>query len=200
MSPDGVTHVKIWKWALPSAIVICLIVSYWDWYFALFIFVGYLLHVCGFSPDLDLIGISRDESVWIKSIIFIPLVAMSTFYAKALQKFGSHRGFLSHGPFISSAIRLLFFGCPFVLIFRYYFADPLYVEFFAMWIGLSIADNWHIFFDWCTGELNYAGRIGAKSSILNWWIKKQFDFPSDETLRRRKNKLGHRGYYYEDEN
>ncbi len=160
-----------------------------------------MLHICGFSPDLDLIGISRDESVWIKSIIFIPLVALSTFYAKALNKFGSHRGFLSHGPFISSLIRLLFFGYPFILIFQHYFPDtPMYIEFFAMFIGLSVADNWHIFFDWCTGELNYAGRSGAKSALLNWWIKRKFDFPSDEILRRRKNRKGHRGSYYEEEN
>lgn len=202
MSPDGHTHIRIWKSFFPLFFIVIIFVAvFYNWYFALWMMIGYFLHWGGLEPDLDLISISRSESIWIKTVILIPLVVMSTFYARCLQKWGGHRGFGSHSPFISSAIRLLFFSYPFVLIFRHYFPEtPLYFEFFAMWLSLSFADCLHIGADYITGELNFWGRAGAKSRFLNFLMEKIYDFPSDEVLRKRKNRLGHRGHYYEDKN
>ena len=156
----------------------------------MWVFAGYCLHRLGLENDLDLIGINSSEALWIKSVVFIPLVALSTFYARAIQKFGGHRGWLSHGPFISTFIRLMFFGYPFILVFDYIFTDTMYREFFGMFVGLVYADILHTIADWATGELNFWGRSGAHSRILSWYIKKKYDFPSDETLRKRKNKKG----------
>ena len=146
--PNGKKHKKLYVKYSPILLIPVLIsLVFGNWYFALFIIVGYGLHAGGLTPDLDLIGINADEALWIKSVIFIPLVAWSALYARMVQGFGGHRGFLSHSLIISSAIRLLWFGFPFIVAFRYLFIDPIYVEFIAMGIGLSIADAIHILAD-----------------------------------------------------
>lgn len=146
--PDGKTHRKIYKKYSPLiSVPISALLIYGYWYLAIWVAIGYIIHGLGITPDLDLEGINDDEGRWIDSFFLIPMVAWSTMYARIIRKFGSHRGILSHGFFISSLIRLLWFGFPFVMLFRYFFIDPLYIEFFGMFIGLSIADALHILAD-----------------------------------------------------
>lgn len=146
--PDGKTHRKIYKKYAPLIIIpMSISFIFGHWYFAIWIFIGYLLHGAGITPDLDLEGINNDEAMWINTFIFIPLVMWSTMYARAIRKFGSHRSFWSHSFVLSSFIRLMWFGFPFIMVFRYFFIDPIYVEFMAMLIGLSIADAYHILAD-----------------------------------------------------
>lgn len=116
--------------------------------------------------------------MWIKWVIPIPLIGWSTLYARILQKFGGHRSILSHGPFISTFIRLMYFGFPFIYLFRIYFTDSLIREFTGMYIGLSLSDLWHILADMGTGEMNF-GRLG-KITIIGWFIKWKFGFPYDK--------------------
>lgn len=171
---------KIWRAFSPVAIIIAgyLIYIGW-WYFSLWFCVGYLLHGAGFECDLDLEGVTRAEALWIKSIILIPMIAMSTFYAKCLQKFGGHRSILSHGFFISSFIRLFYFASPFLYILRYKlnYWRPLTLEFTAMFFGLSLADSWHILADLISGEMAFGNRIGGKSIFWKKQLKHFFDYP-----------------------
>lgn len=146
--PDGKRHIQIYKkYSSLILIPILISISLGYYYLSIWIFIGYLLHWAGLTPDLDLEGIAGGESMWISSFILIPLVMWSTMYARIIRKFGSHRGFWSHSFLFSTAIRLLWFGFPFVMLFRYFFLDPLYIEFFGMWIGLSLADSYHILAD-----------------------------------------------------
>jgi uncharacterized metal-binding protein len=146
--PSGNVHAKIYKKNFYIIFIPILFFCYYGFYYlSLWTFIGFLLHWAGITPDLDLEGINKDEAKWISSFIFIPLVMWSTMYSRILRKFGSHRGFWSHSLFFSSLIRLLWFGFPFILVFRYFFIDPIYIEFFGMWVGLSIADAFHIIAD-----------------------------------------------------
>lgn len=153
---------------LPSILppfIILLLTGYW--YIALFVPVGYFLFRFGIEPDLDLVGISSSEADWIKSVVGIPLVAWSTLYARCVQAFGGHRSWASHFPIISTFIRLMWFGFPFVLVFRYFWLDPLHREFLGLFIGLSIADFWHILADWLSGDKNKPKKGNRDESILN---------------------------------
>ena len=182
--PDGVTHVKIWKSMLPVTIIVALGFVIWGWwYFAIWIMVGAIAHWCLIDPDLDLEGISRIETLWIKSIILIPLIGWSTLYARILQRWGGHRSLLSHGPFISTFIRLAFFGFPFIIWFRHNYLDPLYVEFSGIYVGLAISDLWHIGADWITGEMGFFGRIGGRNETLKYWMKVLYDYPPDSKIK-----------------
>lgn len=184
--PDGVTHVKIWKTFFPVTVIVAGIYAVFiDWYTALWIIVGGLLHGFGIDPDLDLEGLNRSEALWIKWIFPIPLIGWSTFYARIFQKFGGHRSIWTHGFIISSIIRLLFFGFPFVWLFRQYFLDSLTREFIGMGIGLIISDNWHIIADMITGEMNFLGRIGGKNEHLKHLMKQWFDYPPDKMIREK---------------
>ncbi len=145
---------------------------------------------------LDLIGINDDEAFWIRSVILMPFLLMSTFYARAIQKFGGHRGFLSHSFFVSTFIRLMFFSLPFLLVFRHYFLDPLYVEYTAMFIGLSFADFLHTFFDFVSGEMNFGNRMGGKNIHLKHMLKHFYDFPSDEVIRKKAYKKQYTNYMH----
>lgn len=196
--PDGKTHRKIWKSFIPLAIAIGLffVIEGW-WYFALFFLVGYGLHFLGITNDLDLISINDDEAFWIRSIILMPLLLMSTFYARAIQKFGGHRSFLSHSYFVSTFIRLMYFGFPFILVFRHYFIDPLYVEFSAIYLGLVLADSLHTSADFISGEMNFGNRMGGKNEHLKHLLKHLYDFPSDDVIKRKAYKKDYTKYIHD---
>lgn len=183
--PDGKTHRKIWKFFIPLPLLIGFafsIIGYW--YFSIFILLGYLLHGLGITNDLDLIGINSDEALWIKSVIFLPLILLSTLYARIIQKLGGHRSFLSHGYIISSVIRLAWFSLPFVLIFRHFFTDPLYIEFLGLLTGLSIADSIHTTADAIVGEMNFKGLKWMNNRLFKRIIKTLFGYP--ETKGKKK--------------
>lgn len=163
--PDGKQHKLVWKkyFLLPMMVAVIFFVT-GSYYFSIWIIFGYLLHgFGGITNDLDLISIDSGEAKWIKSVILIPLVMWSTLYSRIIQVLGGHRSFWSHGFVISSFIRLMWFGFPFIAIFRYFFADPLYLEFFGMLIGLSIADSIHSLLDITSGEISFL-RLSKKGS------------------------------------
>lgn len=157
---------------------------FWSWYIALFVIVGWLLHGFGFDNDLDLTGMNRSEALWTKLIFPIPLIGLSTFYARIFQGWGGHRSIWTHGFIISSFIRLLFFGFPFVYVFRIYFLDDLFREFMGMFIGLSLADSIHTIADMITGEMNFGNRMGGKNEGLKYLMKYFYDYPPDKKASR----------------
>jgi hypothetical protein len=147
---SGKEHYIAWKRFFPMLAGFSFLLALMGyWYLSIWVVVGYLLHgKLGITNDLDLISINQDEAMWIRTIVLIPLVMWSTFYARIMQGLGGHRSFWSHSFGVSTFIRLMFFGFPFILVFRYFFTDPIYYEFFGMFIGLSIADGIHIIMDW----------------------------------------------------
>ena len=154
--PSGEVHIKIWRRFFPLTLVVSIIVGlFWNWYVGLFVIIGWGIHGFGIDNDLDLIGMNRSEALWTKYIIFIPLIGWSTFYARIFQDWGGHRSVWTHGFIISSLIRLLFFGFPFVYWFRIYWLDSLWMEFTGMFIGLCISDSLHTIADMITGEMNF---------------------------------------------
>ena len=62
-----------------------------------------MLHGFGIDPDLDLESLNRSEALWIKLIVFIPLIGWSTFYARIFQKWGGHRSIWTHGFKVNEA-------------------------------------------------------------------------------------------------
>lgn len=187
--PDGQTHIRIWRTLFPITVVLAICIGFlWNWYVAFWVIVGGLLHGFGFDPDLDLEGISRGEALWIRLIVFIPLIGWSTFYSRILQKWGGHRSLLSHGFFISTFIRLMFFGLPFVYVFRIYFLDSLWREFLGMFIGLSVSDSWHILADMMTGEMRFmsfkgnAATKGVMHLLFGYSKKTKRNYRVEETL------------------
>lgn len=176
--PNGETHVKIWKDFFPLTLIIAFLVGVnWSWYLALFVIVGWGLHGFGFDNDLDLTGMNRSEALWTRLVIFIPLIGWSTFYARIFQHHGGHRSFWTHSFLVSTFIRLMFFGLPFVYWFRIYWVDSLWREFFGMFIGLAISDSLHTLADMITGEMNFGNRFGFRSNFLKMLIKKRYNFP-----------------------
>lgn len=183
--PDGVTHVKIWKAFFPLTLFVALFIAIsWDWYIAFFVIVGWGLHGFGIDNDLDLTGINRGEALWTKLVIFIPLIGWSTFYARILQKWGGHRGYWTHSFIVSTFIRLMFFGYPFIYWFTQHFKDTLHREFIGMFIGLCISDSFHTIADMITGEVNFGGRFGFKSDILKYLMKIYFDYPPTKKIKK----------------
>jgi len=157
-----------------------------DWTVAIWIIAGAYLHWFGIEPDLDLHGISRAEAQWTRWIVPIPLIGWSTLYARIFRDFGSHRGVWTHGLFISTFIRLMYFGFPFLWLYRNYFGyeHDLIREFAGMYIGLSISDALHILADAGTGEMNFGGR--NRIEFIGRFIKRKFDFPKTKKVSRNK--------------
>jgi len=176
--PSGEVHVKIWRAFFPLTFLVAILVALvFDWYTALFVFVGWGLHGFGIDNDLDLTGMNRSEALWTKFVIFIPLIGWSTLYARIFQKWGGHRSFWTHGFIASTFIRLMFFGFPFVYWFRIYFVDSLYREFLGMFIGLCVSDSIHTLADMVTGEVSFGKRFGFRSETLKYLMKIYFDYP-----------------------
>lgn len=150
--------------------------------------VGYGVHRLGIENDLDLEGETISEAFWMDSIILIPLTLLSNFYSRLLRRLGGHRGILSHGFFISSLIRLCWFSLPFLLVFRHYFVDSLWREYLGVFLGLSLADTWHSLADYGTTEgLPFLWFKGKQSQIIKWFLKKRYDFPPDNTIKKKIN-------------
>ena len=107
---------------------------------------GYLIGIF-LTPDLDLISITDSEALAIKSVVFLPLIAWSTLYARIMQVFGGHRSMWSHLPVFSTFIRLCWFSFPLVALM--YFLGWLghgqnYIPYFVgLLFGLSMSDTVH---------------------------------------------------------
>lgn len=103
------------------------------------------------DPDWDLVTANNSESRMINEIPILGhfLYGISSTYGSIFRRY--HRSFITHFPFVSTAIRLLFVGfIPFIV------GDNLGINFIGggwykfhlgVWIGLSQADAIHWFLD-----------------------------------------------------
>jgi uncharacterized metal-binding protein len=94
--PSGRTHDRITIWGLPVIVG----ATYWqtrDSNMTLLIAGGFMLGGLMFGPDLDIYSVQYQRWGWFKWI-WLP-------YQKSLR----HRSFLSHGPVIGTALRVLYF-------------------------------------------------------------------------------------------
>jgi uncharacterized metal-binding protein len=115
------------------------------------------------TPDLDLISIDRGESRMIRSVVFLPLVAWTTLYARIMQGMGGHRSFWSHSLLLSTLIRLCWMLFPLVALLWYLGVLPS--EYAALpavgaFIGLSVSDALHIIADrLCERRRSFFGKL-----------------------------------------
>lgn len=106
--------------------------------------VGYLAGAI-VGPDLDLVGIDHGEGRMIRSVVFIPLVAWTTLYARIIQVIGGHRSIWSHMPLLSTFIRLCWFTFPLVVLAHTnHWLGYDYTKIFGgLLVGLTVADTVH---------------------------------------------------------
>lgn len=188
--PSGKVHVKIWKSLFPITVVIGVLIGiFWRVDVGFWTIIGGLLHGFGIDNDLDLTGMNRSEALWTQWVIFIPLVGWSTFYSRIFQNHGGHRSFWTHGFFISSAIRLLFFAFPFLEYFKNDIHRSLLPEFIGMFIGLSISDSWHTIADMITGEMNFGKKKIFFIPFKNYFRKKIQTMEEQNGSKKKKNKI-----------
>ncbi len=152
--PSGKVHYEIWKsYRLPAVITSAALTvpSYYTTGSAETALIISASSVVGYfigavvTPDSDLIGLDRGESIAIRSVVFIPYLAWSTLYARIMQGLGGHRSFWSHAPLISSFIRLCWFTFPLVVLAYFMgWLDHNYIPYFiGVLFGLSMADTIH---------------------------------------------------------
>lgn len=94
--PSGRTHDRITIWVLPVLVG----ATFWqtrNGNITLLIATGFMLGGLMFGPDLDIYSVQYQRWGWFKWI-WLP-------YQKSLR----HRSFLSHGPVIGTALRVLYF-------------------------------------------------------------------------------------------
>lgn len=158
--PSGKEHHEIWKASRPLAFISCGMLGAGMTMATGSLVDGAILGMSGMAgyllgdlvtPDQDLVSIDRGESIAIKSVIFLPLVAWTTLYARIMQGMGGHRGFWSHSLLVSTFIRLCWFLFPVVMLLKVMgLGDilPQYdLNFLGVFYGLSIADALHIIAD-----------------------------------------------------
>jgi len=157
--PDGKTHRKIHGrcWLLPivSAGLLYRYVlpeTFGSVIMSLFIPVGYWLGRY-IDPDLDLPRQTAAEKLWRKTIILTPILLWWWLYAVLAKAAGGHRSFLTHAPFISTAIRFVWILAPFIIIaylsglFTTKFSDLSLALLAGIYLGLGVADTVHTLAD-----------------------------------------------------
>jgi len=152
--PDGVTHYKYFKRGYLVQIPLSVVMSFWDWKFALGNIVGYSFHrYC--DNDLDLMGVNAAEGRQVNEIPILGnfMFGMSSIYGSFFRK--HHRHWLTHFPFISTAIRLFFFFIfPFLIMDGYginFIGNGWHTFWLGFWVGLSQADGIHYYLDLQSG-------------------------------------------------
>lgn len=143
--PDGLTHFRYYKYGLLAEIPISISLCFVDVQFGIGNFIGYF---CGrwVDPDWDILGANNAEGRMINELPLIGhfLFGISSTYGSIFRR--HHRSFITHFPFVSTAIRWWF-----VMLLPYLITGKLGYEFFlgveqfwiGTWVGLSQADGIH---------------------------------------------------------
>lgn len=148
--PNGETHYKFFKRGYLFEIPLSVVMSFWDWKFALGNIIGYSLGRW-IDPDWDIFGSNNAEGRMVNEIPILGhfLYGISSTYGSFFRRW--HRSFLTHFPFISTFIRLWFVGfVPFVVgdnLGINFIGNDWYKFHLGVWIGLSQADAIHWFLD-----------------------------------------------------
>jgi uncharacterized metal-binding protein len=155
--PGGVRHKQLHDifWFLPVITGAVLLYYWWpplgeDILLVLTIPPGYYFGNF-MDPDLDLPMNTVAKKRW-KNIVLWPMFLWWSVYSKLAKLLGGHRSFLTHAPVISTWIRFVWLLIPVMLIFVLIDIPWLHYEVlqYGLWglfIGVSISDIVHIFFD-----------------------------------------------------
>lgn len=154
--PDGLTHYTVYKkgyWLMFP--VSFLAGAFINPLIGAGLFSGYIFHRWA-DNDLDLMGASSCEGRQVNELPIIGhfLFGISSTYGSMFRRY--HRKFITHFPFVSTAIRLLFFGMPIYFVLKSFDFNlnevPVYYFVVSFWIGLSLADTIHYVLDMLFGD------------------------------------------------
>jgi len=152
--PNGEVHFAKWKLGWLGVVPTSFVLLPLSPYASVGLLVGYGLGRW-IDPDLDQITITKSESRMISDFHIVGwlLVAYSTIYGTAFRR--KHRSFWTHFPFVSTAIRYVYW---FWWIGLLYWKDVIQysnihlVFIMCSFFGLSIADIIHWALDKYYGE------------------------------------------------
>lgn len=144
--PDGKTHFEYytrgWVAILPTSIILSVGINP---ILGVSTMLGYALGRW-IDPDLDQVSITSAEGRILNDfrILGYIMVGYSTIYGAVFRK--HHRSFITHFPFVSTAIRLLYFFW-WVYFLRNTWHPWYWMVILGVWIGLSVADTVHYLLD-----------------------------------------------------
>lgn len=148
--PDGATHYHYFKKGYLVEIPLSLSLMLINWKFGLGNIVGYSFHRwC--DNDWDLTTATASEGRMMRELPIIGnfLFGISSTYSSFFRR--THRKIISHAPFISTFIRLVFiFTIPFI-VFDYWginlIGDGWHLFWIGWYFGQSSADALHYYLD-----------------------------------------------------
>lgn len=160
--PDGGTHHHYFKKGYHYSIPVSVVVSFLDLRIGIGYIAGYSFHRwC--DNDWDIFGSNNAEGRLVNEIPVLGhfLYGVSSTYGSIFRR--KHRSIITHFPYLSTIIRLLFvFLLPFVLL-DYWGINILYYRvdlfFLGFWLGLSHADGIHYYLDLTDKKMKWRKRI-----------------------------------------
>ncbi len=153
--PDGSVHYRYYMKGYKVTIPVALLLVGFDWKFSLGYLSGYSFHrYCDNDWDLTTATASDGRAMRELPIIGNFLFGISSTYASFFRR--THRKIISHAPFISTAIRLVFvFIVPFIFLDSWginLIGDGWVWFWVGFYFGLSQADSLHYFLDLTYGN------------------------------------------------
>lgn len=152
--PNGEVHHKYFMRGYLVEIPVSIALIFVDFQFAIGNIIGYS---CGrwVDPDWDIMGTNNAEGRMVKELPLIGhfLYGISSTYGSIFRRL--HRSFITHFPFVSTAIRWWFVMLlPYLITERFGFMFFYGVERFWLgtWVGLSQADAIHWWLDKSYGD------------------------------------------------
>jgi len=153
--PSGVVHYHYYKRILVVVVPASIGIMFINLYAGMGFLSGYFFHRwC--DNDWDIMGASSSEGRMVNELPIVGhfLFGISSTYGSVFRK--THRKFVSHFPFFSTLIRLMFLGVP-IFFFLKSFDFDFMQEWFQLgllffWLGLSFADSIHYLLDLLVGE------------------------------------------------
>lgn len=153
--PSGNVHYEYYKRGYLFILPISLLVCVYNFIIGIGLLIGYTFHRW-FDNDLDIMGTSACEGRQVNELPIIGhiLFGISSTYGSVFRR--HHRKFITHFPFVSTFIRLLFLGFPLYFVlksFDFNFQSIIFLQFImAFWVGLSLADFLHWLLDKIIGD------------------------------------------------
>lgn len=148
--PDGATHYRYYKKGYPIMLPLSIILTLIDWKMGVGLVVGYSIHrYC--DNDWDIMGTNNAEGRAVNELPILGhfIYGISSTYGSIFRR--HHRSFITHFPFVSTVIRLIFVLSPIFIIGDYsgvnFIGDGWYKFWVCLWVGLSIADTIHWYLD-----------------------------------------------------
>jgi len=147
---SGLVHYKYFKLGYRYSIPMSVVFSFVDMKFGSGYLLGYSFHrYC--DNDLDLMGVSGSEGRMVNELPIIGhlMFGVSSAYGSLFRR--HHRSFITHFPWVSTLIRLLFFFfVPFVCLDAWgvnLIGNGWIWLWVGFWAGLGHADAIHYYFD-----------------------------------------------------